>query len=214
MAGDERRIIVAASGRLGQQLGAGSGQQLAAEDQLVSPMAVGQETEVADALETRRKGVLQETPDELFGGNRHHLLGLLLVPVVFPGEGDLAVFQRQQAVVGDGHAMGIAPQVFEHVLRTTERRLSVNHPFALVQRRQIRGESGRVVQGFQIAEELELAGGVGRLQLFQKQAAEQTATSKRATACTAWAASVSPVALPPTAESYSRRPLTHDSKSG
>ena len=67
---------------------------MAAEDQLVRAMAGGQETEVADALETRRHGVLQETPDALFGGNRHHLLGLLFVPVVFPGQRRLGRLPR------------------------------------------------------------------------------------------------------------------------
>jgi len=100
---------------------------------------------------------------------------LLLAPVIFPGEGDLALFQRQQAAVGDGHAMGIASQVFQHVLRTAEGRLGVDHPFAFVQRRQIGGEGGCLAQPFQFAEELQLAGGIGRFQLFQKQAAEQTA---------------------------------------
>ncbi len=71
--------------------------------------------------------------------------------------------------------MGIASQVFQHVLRPAEGRLGVHHPFALVQRRQIGGEGERFAQGFQIAKELELAGGVGRFQGFQKQAAEQTA---------------------------------------
>jgi len=120
IAGPKRRCIVSASGGLGQQLGARSGQKPAAESQLISPMTVGQEAEIADALEARRQGVLQETPDELFGGNRHYLLGLLFVPVVFPGKGDLAVLQRQQAAVGDGHAMGVASEIFQHVLRTTE----------------------------------------------------------------------------------------------
>src|ERR1017187_4312673 len=96
MTGDEDCLKVAAIGWLGQQVGAGRGQQSAAESQFFSAMAVGQETVVADALEARRKGVLQETPDEFFGGNRHHLLWLLLVPVIFPGEGDLALFKRQE----------------------------------------------------------------------------------------------------------------------
>ena len=45
---------VAAVGRLGQQLGAGRGQQLAAEREFGGAMAVGQETVVADTLEAGR----------------------------------------------------------------------------------------------------------------------------------------------------------------
>jgi hypothetical protein len=51
-------------------------------------MAVGQKAVIADALKAGRKSVLQESPDELLGGNGHHLL-LLLVSVVFPLETDL-----------------------------------------------------------------------------------------------------------------------------
>jgi hypothetical protein len=119
--------------------------------------------------------VLQEAPDEFFGGNSHHLLWLLLVPVIFPGEGDLASFQRQEATVGDGHAMGVASQVFQHVLRTAEGGFGVNYPLLLFEGGQVAGKSCRVAQPFHLAEELELAGGVSLFQGFQKQAAEQTA---------------------------------------
>jgi len=51
-----------------QQLGAGRGQQLAAEFQLAGALAVGQEAVVTDALETRRRGVLQEAADEFLRG--------------------------------------------------------------------------------------------------------------------------------------------------
>ena len=70
-------MVGAAVDGLGQQAGAGRGKEPTAEGQFLGPMAVGQETVIADALEARWKGVLQETPDELFGGNRHHFLGLL-----------------------------------------------------------------------------------------------------------------------------------------
>jgi hypothetical protein len=36
-------------------------------------MAVGQETVIANALETRGQGVLQEKADELLGRDSHHL---------------------------------------------------------------------------------------------------------------------------------------------
>src|SRR6202140_4616437 len=122
-------------------------------------MAVGQETEVADALEARRNSVLQEAADKLFGRGGHHLL-LLPVAVIFPLEGNLALFERQQAPVGNGHAMGIAAQVLQHVLRSAKGSLGVNPPVLLFQRSQITGEGWRVAQRFEIAEELELAGGM------------------------------------------------------
>ena len=42
-------------------------------------------------------------------------------PVVFPGKGDLAIFQRQQAAIGNGHAMGVAAEILQHVLRVRQR---------------------------------------------------------------------------------------------
>jgi len=87
--------------------------------------------------------VLEEPPDELLGGNGHDLL-LLPVPIVFPLEGDLAIFERQQAPIGNGHAMSVASQVLQHVLRSAKRGLGVNHPFAFAEWGQITGESSRM----------------------------------------------------------------------
>ena len=97
-------------------------------------MAVGQETVVADALKAGRKGVLQEAADELLGREGHHLL-LLPVAIIFPLEGDLTTFQRQQTAIGDGHAMRVAAQIIQNSFGTTERRFGVDHPFHFAERR-------------------------------------------------------------------------------
>src|ERR1039457_7150345 len=103
----ERGQQIAAVGRLGQQLGAGRGQQLTAESEFSGAMAVGQETVVADALETRRNYMLQEAADELLGRYGHHL-GFTCVAGILPGEGKSTVFQSQEGPVGDGG--GIDPK--------------------------------------------------------------------------------------------------------
>ena len=59
--------------------------------------------------------------------------------------------------------MGVASQILQHVLRSAKGGLGVNHPFAFAERSQITGEGLRVAQRFQIAEELELTGGVSFL---------------------------------------------------
>ena len=56
-------------------------------------MAIGEEAIVADAMEAVRQGVQQEAADELVGGERHDL-GLAVVAVVLPAEGDVAVGER------------------------------------------------------------------------------------------------------------------------
>ena len=65
----------------------------------------------------------QEAADELLGGKRHRFL-LTVVPIVFPLEAHLTVFDIEQAVVGDGDAVGIAADVVEHLLGSGEGRLA------------------------------------------------------------------------------------------
>jgi hypothetical protein len=97
--------------------------------------------------------MLQEAADELCGGNGHHL-GVVGVAVVFPLEGDLALLQLQQAAIGNGHAMSVAAQILQHVLRSAEGSLGVNHPVFLFPWGQIAGKSQRVAERFQVAEEV------------------------------------------------------------
>jgi len=61
------------------------------------------------------------------GGNGHKLF-LAAVCIVSPAEGDTVVFKSHEPMVGDGHAMCVAGQVVEDVLRPAERRLGVRPP--------------------------------------------------------------------------------------
>jgi hypothetical protein len=76
--------------------------------------------------------------------------------------------QGQQTTIGDGHAMGVAAQVLDDVLRAAERSLGIDYPAGFFRGCQISGAGLRITQIFQIAEELELPGGIGLLQGFQK----------------------------------------------
>ena len=91
--------------------------------------------------------MLQESLDELLGGNRHHLL-LLLVSVVFPLEGNLTIFQCQQTPIRDSYAMSVASQILQHLLRAAKGGLGVNHPVGIFQRRQITGERAALMARF------------------------------------------------------------------
>ncbi len=70
-------------------------------------MAVGEEANVADPVEAVGHGVLQEAADELVSRERHDL-GFAVLPVVLPGEADLAVVEPGQATIGDGDAVRVA----------------------------------------------------------------------------------------------------------
>ena len=45
-----------------------------------------------------------------------------------PAEGDLPLRKRDQTMVGDGHAMGVAAQILEHIFGAAEGRFGVDDP--------------------------------------------------------------------------------------
>ena len=61
------------------------GQQFSAAGQVLRAVAVPEKAIVADALETVRKDMQQEAPQELIGRQRHHFLPLLVF-IVLVGE--------------------------------------------------------------------------------------------------------------------------------
>jgi hypothetical protein len=125
-------------------------------------MAVAQEAIMADPLKAVRQYMQQKAPQKFVGRQRHHLL-LVLVFVIFVSEGDLSIFQLLETNVGDGDTMGIAAQIIEDPIRTAEWRLGVDHPFILMERRHIPGETLGIGQLLHLAGELELPGGIGFL---------------------------------------------------
>src|SRR3954454_16866880 len=80
------------------------GEQIAAQCELLGAMAIGEEADVADTVETIGQGMLQEAADELVGRERHDL-GPGVLAIVLPGEADLTVGEPHQAAVGDVNAM-------------------------------------------------------------------------------------------------------------
>jgi hypothetical protein len=60
---------------------------------------------------------MQEKPPEEFDGVERHRALPIPALVVLPPESDLAMFARQQPPIGDGHTMGVAGQIPEHLLR-------------------------------------------------------------------------------------------------
>ena len=54
--------------------------------------------------------------------------------IVFPAEGDLAVGEVHDPVVGDGDAMRVAGQVLENMFGSAEGPLGVDHPVLTEQR--------------------------------------------------------------------------------
>ena len=88
---------------------------------------VGEEAEVANAHEGFRKHMQKEAAQEFIDSKSQQLL-FVVVSGVAPTESDFAVRKGNQAVVGDGHAMGIASQILEYKLWATEGAFRIDHP--------------------------------------------------------------------------------------
>src|SRR5271169_133267 len=95
--------------------------------------AVGQEAEVADAHETFGEQVQEKAAQEFIERKSQQLL-FVVVSGVAPAESDLAIGKGNQAMVGDGHAMGVAAQILEHIFGATEGSFRVDHPVFSEQR--------------------------------------------------------------------------------
>ena len=76
----------------------------------------------------------QKAAHELVGLQRHGLQAHpVLGPVILPAEADAAVIHREEPVVGDRYPVGILSQVFHNLLRITQRRFAVYHPWLFPQ---------------------------------------------------------------------------------
>ena len=102
--------------------------------------AVGKKAEVADADQTLRQNVDQESAQKLICGDRHDLL-LAAVRIVFPEKRDPIILERNQSMVGDGDAVRIAGEIVQNMFRTSEGWLGVDHPVFAEEESQERVES-------------------------------------------------------------------------
>src|SRR5260370_25892786 len=89
--------------------------------------AVGEEAEVSDAHETFGKHVQEEAAQEFIERKSQQLL-FVVVSGIAPTKSDRLFGKRDQAMIRDGHAMGVAAEILEHILRAAEEWLRVHHP--------------------------------------------------------------------------------------
>jgi hypothetical protein len=154
---------------------------------------------VADAAEAGGQHMQQEAADELVGSERHRL-ALVAAAVVLPAEADAAVLAREQAAVGDGDPMRVAPEVVEYLPWPGERPLGIDDPGDGAQRPDVRTESRRVAQACDLAEEGQAAGLEGGLKTIEEQAAvearENADRQEEAATAAADEASVRPASDP------------------
>ena len=147
-------------------------EELAAAGQLARACAVAEQSVVADALEAVRHDMEQEASDELVSAEGHDFVAVV-VAIVLPAEGDGAVLDPGQPGVGDGNAMSVAAEIGEHVLRSTERRLGVDHPVDAARRAKQPGKAIGLVEVGEGAAEGQFASLEGLIESLKEQAAEQ-----------------------------------------
>ena len=147
-------------------------EQAAAEGELLLAVAAGEEAEVADAVEVLGQDMEQEAADELFGGEGQGLEAAVMA-VVPPTEADLTVLDGEEAVVGDGDAVGVAAEVVEDLVGAGEGGLGVDDPLGLAEGLEVAGEGVGVIESGEGVAELEPAGAEGLLEQFEEEAAEQ-----------------------------------------
>ena len=94
---------------VGVSLRCRSVEQLARPHEVCVTRACGEEAVVADAMEAAGQDMDEEAADELIGRERHDFLPIAAVgAVILPFEGDAGVADRDQATVGDCHAVCVA----------------------------------------------------------------------------------------------------------
>ena len=82
---------------------------------------------MADAGESERQDMQQEAADELIGVQAHGLLAIA-VGVIAPAKAHVLSVEINQAVVGDGNLVRVAPEVGQHLSGAGERRFGIDHP--------------------------------------------------------------------------------------
>src|ERR1700736_726219 len=98
---------------------------------------------MSDALEAVWKDMHQETSQEFVGGQCHHFLPLFVL-IVLVSESDLSVFQFFQPVIGNCDPMRVAAQVVQNSFGTAERRLRIDDPVTVGERRQKASEASGI----------------------------------------------------------------------
>jgi hypothetical protein len=76
---------------------------------------------------------MKEKPsDELVSLERHGLLSVI-VCIIPPEEGNIAVLKGKDAVIADGDPVGISAQIFKNSLGASEGRFAIDNPLFVVE---------------------------------------------------------------------------------
>src|SRR5215472_18566413 len=118
---------------------------------------------------------MQEEPTQELACPELHLTLFATVGIVLPAESDVLSIECQQAMIGNGHAMGVAAQIAQHLHRTAKGRLGVDDPILTVQAAQQLRELSRISERGRRARTVEFLTAVETLQSGEKFSAKDTA---------------------------------------
>ena len=147
--------------------------ELPAQSEPLSPVAIGEEAEIANALEAIGKYVKQESTDEFVSAKRHRLVAVAIA-IIPPAKLNLAVIDIEQAIVGDGDAVRVSCDILEDFFRPGEGSLRVDHPVLFLDGSKVTQEGAACPKWFQEGKELQVAGIEGLLEIIEEQSTKQT----------------------------------------
>jgi hypothetical protein len=116
----------------------------------------------------------QEPPQELFHGQRHDAL-LVLVSGIAPPESNATVCEGNETVIGNRDAMGVAAEIVERMLGAAKWALGIDHPISTKQGPEHRRESLRRSKRCQFPVKAKLVAGMQSTQAGDKLAPEHAA---------------------------------------
>ena len=149
--------------------------QLPQSRQVFGARRIGEQTVMANAMESQGQDMDEEAADELMCRQGHELVaGLSLGPVVLPFKGDAIVITGDKAAIGDGDTVGVSTEIGEHGLGSGEGAFGIDHPFDLTQGSEIIGEYFCIGKMVVMAKELQVSCIMCCGQLLQKQSTEQS----------------------------------------
>src|SRR5205085_6258897 len=138
-------------------------EQPATERELGGALAVREEAVVAEPMKAVRQ-VQQEAANELVALKRDDLR-LAVMAIILPGEGDRGIGHADQARVRDGDAVWVSAEIGQHLRRTAEGWLGIDHPLDPSQVAEASGEGGGSRERCKLAEKAEFASRKGGTQL-------------------------------------------------
>ena len=80
-----------------------------------------------------------------------------MVSGITPAKSDLAIGERDQAMVGDGYTMSVAAQILQHIVGATEGTFQVDDPVLSIEWPQPGGKDLGLRKKLQVSLEVELA---------------------------------------------------------